>query len=165
MVEHRMYLPLAVVSAGVAALGSGLIGRHVARPSRLWVGTTMVIVVSLGLAVATWSRCHAYQSRLVMWADVVTKAPGNPRGWQTLALELWQAGVTERALEAVDRSLAIVPQAPMSQLTRAGILLDLGRAAEAVEAADRAIALDPRVGDAHRVREAAIEARRQGDGK
>jgi hypothetical protein len=165
MVEHRMYLPLAVVSVGVAAIGSGLIGRHVARPWRQWVGTTIVTVVSLALAVATWSRCHAYQSRLVMWADVVTKAPGNPRGWQTLSLELWQAGATERALEAVDRSLAIVPQAPMSQLTRAGILLDLGRAAEAVEASDRAIALDPRVGDAHRVREAAIEARRQGDGK
>jgi tetratricopeptide (TPR) repeat protein len=143
---------------GIAAFGNGLMERHVAWPWRQWVWTTTVTVVSLALAVTTWARCHVYQSRLVMWADVVTKAPGNPRGWQTLALEVWQAGAPDRAIEAVDRSLAIVPQAPMSQLTRAGILLDLGRPAEAVEAADRAIALDPRVPDAYRVRQAAIEA-------
>ena len=115
-------------------------------------------VVALALAVTTWNRCHAYQSRLVMWADVVSKAPGNPRGWQTLALELLQVGDFPHALEAVDRSLTLVPQAPMSQLTRAGILLELGQAGEAVAAADRALALDPGLADARRVRAEAIEA-------
>jgi hypothetical protein len=46
----------------------------------------------------------------------------------------------------------------MSQLTRAGILLELGQAGEAVAAADRALALDPGLADARRVRAEAIEA-------
>ena len=69
-----------------------------------------------------------------------------------------QVGDFPHALEAVDRSLALVPQAPMSQLTRAGILLELGQAGEAVAAADRALALDPGLADARRVRAEAIEA-------
>jgi len=62
-----------------------------------------------------------------MWADVVTKAPRNPRGWQTLAVELWQAGSLDRALEAVDRSLAIAPNEALTQATREAILRDIDR--------------------------------------
>jgi len=158
MVEHRMYLPLFVVCVGLCAAAYALMARHLAANRCRSVGVGITMVVGLALAITTWNRCHAYQSRLVMWADVVTKSPGNPRGWQTLALELLQVGDLRHALEAVDRSLALVPQAPMSQLTRAGILLELGQAGEAVAAADRALALDPGLADARRVRAAAIEA-------
>ena len=158
LVEHRMYLPLFVVCVGLCAAAYALMARHLAANRCRSVGVGITTVVALALAVTTWNRCHAYQSRLVMWADVVTKAPGNPRGWQTLALELLQVGDFPHALEAVDRSLTLVPQAPMSQLTRAGILLELGQAGEAVAAADRARALDPGLADARRVRAEAIEA-------
>ncbi len=127
MVEHRMYLPLAVVCTGLCAAASALMARNLPAASRRATGVAITTVVSLALAVTTWNRCHAYRSRIVMWADVVTKAPGNPRGWQTLAVELWEAGDYEQALEAVNRSLALVPEAPMSQLTRAGILEDIER--------------------------------------
>lgn len=153
-----MYLPLFVVCVGLCAAAYALMARHLAANRCRSVGVGITMVVGLALAITTWNRCHAYQSRLVMWADVVTKSPGNPRGWQTLALELLQVGDLRHALEAVDRSLALVPQAPMSQLTRAGILLELGQAGEAVAAADRALALDPGLADARRVRAAAIEA-------
>jgi len=65
----------------------------------------------------------------VMWADVVMKSPRNPRGWQTLAVELWQAGALDRALEAVDRSLAIVPDSSPSLATRKVILAELEQSA------------------------------------
>jgi hypothetical protein len=158
MVEHRMYLPSTVVITALCA-GAWTTMRRLGMPGmRSGLGVVIVAGVATVLAALTWSRCHAYQSRLVMWADVVTKAPRNPRGWQTLAVELWQAGIPDRALEAVDRSLAIVPDAPVSHLTRAGILLDLDRPAAAVAAADRALVLDPRLAGARRLRSAATDA-------
>jgi hypothetical protein len=134
MVEHRMYLPLAVVCAGVCAVGHTLIERYLPARSRRAVALGLTIFAATALATSTWARCHAYQSRLVMWADVVTKSPGNPRGWQTLAVELWQAGALDRALEAVDRSLAIVPDSPVSIATRQAILAERERSASPVDA-------------------------------
>jgi hypothetical protein len=127
MVEHRMYLPLAVLCVGACAVGHGLIIRHVPPSWRQATSIGVTAIVACALAATTWNRCHAYQSRLVMWADVVTKAPRNPRGWQTLAVELWQAGALDQALAAVDRSLAIVPDAAVTQATRVAILDDIDR--------------------------------------
>lgn len=152
-----MYLPLVVVCTGLCAATYTLLSRHFPAAMRRPAGVAITTVAALALAATTWNRCHAYRSRLVMWADVVTKAPGNPRGWQTLALELLQQGIPDRALDAVDRSLAIVSQAPVSHLTRAGILLALDRPAEAVESADRAMAIDPRLAEARRLRAVALE--------
>ena len=163
MVEHRMYLPSMVVITTLSDIGQTLIRRHGPSRMRRGLGVGVVGSVAIVLASVTWSRCHAYQSRLVMWADVVMKAPRNPRGWQTLALELWQVGATDRALEAVDWSLSIVPDSPLTHLTRAGILLDLGRAAEATQSADRALALAPHLAEAQRVRAAATDALQKRD--
>ena len=127
MVEHRMYLPLAVLCTGTAALGHALLARYCAAGRRMVVGGAIVGIVAALLAATTWARCHAYQSRLVMWADVVMKSPRNPRGWQTLAVELWLAGALDRALEAVDTSLAIVPDSAVTLATRKAILADIER--------------------------------------
>ena len=129
MVEHRMYLPLAVICTAVAAVGGELLARSCPAGRRLLIGGVVVGIAAGGLAATTWARCHAYQSRLVMWADVVMKSPRNPRGWQTLAVELWQAGALDRALEAVDRSLAIVPDSSLSFATRKAILAELEQSA------------------------------------
>jgi hypothetical protein len=133
MVEHRMYLPLAVLCTAAAAVGHVLLVRHCAAGRRLVVGGAIVGIVAALLAATTWARCHAYQSRLVMWADVVLKSPRNPRGWQTLAVELWQAGALDRALEAVDTSLAIVPDSEVSLATRKAILADIERSRPAAD--------------------------------
>jgi hypothetical protein len=127
MVEHRMYLPLAVICVGVCAVTHALIERYVSRGSRRAAALGLTVVVATALAATTWVRCHAYQSRLVMWADVVTKSPWNPRGWQTLAVELWQSGALDRALEAVDRSLAIVSDSEVALATRNAILAEFKR--------------------------------------
>lgn len=128
-----MYLPLAVLCTAAAAVGHALLARHCNAGRRLLVGGAIVGIVAALLAATTWARCHAYQSRLVMWADVVMKSPRNPRGWQTLAVELWQAGMLDRALEAVDRSLAIVPDSEVTIATRKAILADIERAEPAVD--------------------------------
>lgn len=128
-----MYLPLAVLCTAAAAVGHALLARHCKAGRRLLLGGAIVGIVAALLAATTWARCHAYQSRLVMWADVVMKSPQNPRGWQTLAVELWQAGMLDRALEAVDRSLAIVPDSEVTIATRKAILADIERAEPAVD--------------------------------
>jgi hypothetical protein len=134
MVEHRMYLPLAVICVGVCAVGHALVERHVPAAARPSAALGLTVLVATALAATTWARCHAYQSRLVMWADVVMKSPRNPRGWQTLAVELWQAGALDRALEAVDRSLAIVPDSAVTLATRKAIIAALEQSAEPARA-------------------------------
>jgi hypothetical protein len=133
MVEHRMYLPLAVLCTGTAAVGHALLARSCTAGRRLVVGGAIVGLAAALLAATTWARCHAYQSRLVMWADVVMKSPRNPRSWQTLAVELWQAGALDQALEAVDRSLAIVPDSEVTLATRQAILAEIERAGSAAD--------------------------------
>ena len=130
MVEHRMYLPLAVICMGVCAIGHTLIARHILASSQRAAALGLTVVVATALATTTWARCHAYQSRLVMWADVVMKSPRNPRGWQTLAVELWQAGSLDRALEAVNTSLAIVPDSSVTLATRKAILKAIEQSSE-----------------------------------
>jgi hypothetical protein len=130
MVEHRMYLPLAVICVGVCGVAHALIERHVPAGTRRAAAVGLTVLVATALAATTWARCHAYQSRLVMWADVVMKSPRNPRGWQTLAVELWQAGALDQALEAVDTSLAIVPDSEVTLATRTAILTALEQSAE-----------------------------------
>lgn len=133
MVEHRMYLPLAVLCTAAAAVGQALLARYCPPGRRLLVGGAIVGIVVALLAATTWARCHAYQSRLVMWADVVMKSPRNPRGWQTLAVELWQTGALDRALEAVDTSLAIVPDSEVTLATRKAILAEIERSRPAAD--------------------------------
>lgn len=158
MVEHRMYLPLLVLCVAAAAAGHAVATRSLAPRWRRPVLAAVTCLVAAALAAATWSRCHAYRSRIVMWADVVMKSPGNPRGWQTLGLELWLAGDPHRGLEAVDRSLAIVADSPRTLLTRAAILLDLGRPAEARAAAAAALAVEPEFAAARVLRDRAAAA-------
>ena len=150
MDEHRMYLPLLVCCCAAACGLSSAAKGWVGGSGRL-IGAGAVLVAVVSLAAVTWSRCQAYSSRLVMWADVVEKAPWNPRGWQTLALEFWQVGETEAALKAVDRSLEITPTAEVALLTRAGILCDLGRYDDAIDAAEIVIAMEPQLADAYQV--------------
>ena len=142
-VEHRMYLPLAVlVAGGVAAAWAA---------TRWWLGNTVgvrrtwlasMLAVGLVMAVTTSLRTAVYATRLGMWADVVDKAPLNPRAWAILADELRKRGAAEQALVAIDRSLAIEPQSAVAQGMRADLLLLLDRPAESLAAAETAARLD-----------------------
>ncbi|MFN9368557.1 MAG: hypothetical protein ACK6CT_07285, partial [Planctomycetia bacterium] len=136
-VDHRMYLPLAVlVTAGVAAVA------RVLPPLPFAVGAAVVAVV---LAVATHARAAVFASRLAMWHDVVAKAPANPRGRAILAAELLQRGDATAALAEVDASLEIEPGSARPHLLRAKILFALDRHEEALAAAREAVRQDARV--------------------
>lgn len=108
-VEHRMYLPLAVLVAGViGGLAAGLsrLGTRETTAVRL-VALTGVVV--LGLAATTHARSEVYRSRLALWNDTVAKAPRNPRAWVCLGRALLDAGDSPAAERVIAEALRLRP--------------------------------------------------------
>lgn len=155
MVEHRMYLPLAVVVAGcvggfwqAASRWSGRSGQRLAMAA----GCTAFVA----LAATTFLRSGVFATRYAMWQDVTTKAPENPRAWAGLADELVKRGDLDASLVAIDRSLALAPDAQAAHALRSNVLLALERPDEALAAAERSIVIDPLRGRGHTRRAAAL---------
>src|SRR5262249_50780606 len=72
-VEYRVYLPLAALSVlYVLALWS-LLRAFTLRPA-------LLLIWAVALGVATFNRNVDYHSAVLIWGDVVSKRPENPRG-------------------------------------------------------------------------------------
>lgn len=141
MVEHRMYLPLAVFVSGcvggawqAASLWGGRSGHRLAMVA----GSAAFVA----LAATTFLRSGVFASRYEMWRDVTAKAPANPRAWAGLADELVKRGELDASLAALDRSIALAPDAAAAHALRSNVLLALERPDEALAAAERSIAVD-----------------------
>ena len=106
--EHRMYLPLAGVVAGVV-IGVWALLRGRARPLAL---AALVAAMACALGMTTYRRNLDYQSEIRMWADVVDKRPQNLRARNDLAVALSEAGRVQEALDQYREVLARIP-APM----------------------------------------------------
>jgi tetratricopeptide (TPR) repeat protein len=98
-VEHRMYLPLAILAAAVVSLI--LIGAQFAPSSPRWakLGLAGLLIVAVCFAGATISRNRVYQSEATLWNDVLDKAPHNSRAHFNLALWLERTGQMEAAID------------------------------------------------------------------
>ena len=116
--EYRMYLPLAAVVAGVVMVaylaGQSLLERIRSAESRQVAAQTLAgvaVVATVGaLGWLTYRRNAVYTSDLAMYADIVRKRPGNPRGHVNLALAFHRRQAIDQAkqqyasaLEAIDR--------------------------------------------------------------
>jgi protein O-mannosyl-transferase len=155
MVEHRMYLPLAVLVAGsvggawqAASRWGGRFGQRLAMP--------LGVALFLALAATTFLRSGVFASRYGMWQDVTTKASANPRAWAGLADELVKRGNLDASLAALDKSIALAPDAQTAHVLRSNVLLALERPTEALAAAERAIEVDPARGRGFTRRAAAL---------
>jgi tetratricopeptide (TPR) repeat protein len=149
-VDHRMYLPLAVLVVGTLAAVASRV-----PPRAFAIGAVCGGAV---LALATHARSAVFASRLAAWRDVVTKAPANPRGRAILADELLRHGDAGAALVEVDASLAIEPRSARPHLLRSAILFALDRHEESLAAARMAVEQNPRVAGGHvRVAAALVE--------
>ncbi len=80
-VEHRIYLP----SACFFALIIGALARQPFFAHHHKISRVIMIAVVLLLTVLTYVRSQTYRTKLSVWADVVAKAPHNPRGHSNLA--------------------------------------------------------------------------------
>jgi tetratricopeptide (TPR) repeat protein len=96
IVEHRIYLPLVAMVAGLVVMAH----RWVGRP-----GVAGAIVLAVGAGVLTYSRNEDYRSALALWGDTVSKRPLNPRAHDGLA-EAYEA-LGRRAEALVHRREAV----------------------------------------------------------
>jgi tetratricopeptide (TPR) repeat protein len=139
MAEHRMYLPLAAVTAlAVLALHHWL--RRASRP------VFAALVLALGMA--TIARNAAYRSPVALWSDSVAKFPASARAHDQLAEALAAEGRVAEALPHYEEAIRLEQSAPDSGRTLLGqfhinhgnALLAAGRTSEAMHAYDRALA-------------------------
>jgi len=138
--EHRAYLanasvmvaiPLAVVLGGerrrlprnAAADQRNLPGgRQGSLPPRLAAAVLTLLAVAFGIG--TFQRTAVYATHATFWADVVTKAPHNTRGWVTLGTSLDDLGEPAAAAdcyrELVDlyRGAAGLAPHPLADIAR-----------------------------------------------
>jgi len=146
-VEHRMYLPLALVVA--AAVMVGFAGfRRLAEWQRLSAATqTTILGLSLGvvvvaLGVRTCLRNRDYRSEITLWSSAVAVQPQNGRAVHNLAVAWEKAGRMEQAIAVAVAALGATAERGLPTwehrvllgelLTRAG---DAPRAAAHLEAA------------------------------
>lgn len=103
--EHRMYLPLAALVA-VAVLGAFTLLRHASSGLRV----ALVLLATLGLALATRARNRDYHSAETLWRSVVAAAPVNPRAHDSLADLLRRSGRADEAREHFARAVELDPK-------------------------------------------------------
>lgn len=134
MAEHRMYLPLAAVTALI------VLGLHgLARRSTLLV----CIVLAVVLGCATARRNADYRTELDLWADTIAQHPENSRAHGNLGILLFKAGRTADAIARFEAALRLRPDFPEARANLGAAFLGLGRPQEAALHSAEALRLQP----------------------
>lgn len=139
-VEHRAYLPLAVV---VAAASAAVTTTLKPAPPVLIAGALVLAAVLAGITAA---RTTIYGSLLDLWTDTAAKAPHNQRALLWVGIALDEAGRQNDAFAAFGRTIAADPDnraCARAHTFRAALLGRRGDLTSAVAEARRAVALDP----------------------
>lgn len=105
LADHRMYLPLAAIVAGVVTLTHQTIKRY------CW---GVLLIFSLVLGVATVQRNITYKTSISIWEDTVHKVPDNVRALNNLGLFYLAANRLEDAIWCFSRALQFVPDYPVA---------------------------------------------------
>lgn len=140
--EHRMYLPLAAVSAWIVIGAFRIAGR---RSLPVLAGMAAV------LALAAAARNETYKSALSLWSDTVAKAPENPRARNNLGRELEKLpGRAGEAAAEYEQALRLRPAEAEVHFNLANVLArDPLRWPESIGHYEQALRLDPDHAQAH----------------
>ena len=152
-VEHRMYLPLAMVVSGVCLLGNRVRIALEANAQRPGVVLSGVVLGLIGcLIVLGWRtdlRNREYGNGITLWNTVLEARPENPRAWFMLGSEYFGRNRFDEALPMYEKAVSV--QMPIGEF-HAGLadcLRELGRSDEAIEQYRLAIELKPTLAKAH----------------
>jgi protein O-mannosyl-transferase len=149
---HRMYLPLAAVTA-VVVCGAFVLGRsvleklirqdadRVAWGRALAAVMTLAAVVGLGRATRTFNGI--FKSEKAVWADVLAKMPGNERAQNNYGRVLLDGGRLEEAIPFFKRAIGLKPDFPDAWNNLGVATLRQGQAEQAVPYLREAIRLKP----------------------
>jgi len=123
MAEHRMYLPLAAITALAAACLWRILGRRSAA---------FAVAACALLACVTFLRNGDYRSEVGLWSDTVRRVPGNERAHLALGDAFTLAGRGAEAEDQYRQALAISPRDRVARLALGLSLFSAGRAEEAL---------------------------------
>ncbi len=133
-VEHRMYLPLAVVLTGAVVIAYRLGGR------RSLMASLPVCAAFAGLTVA---RNADYRSELSLWETTAHQRPENPVALGSYGAALTKANRLPEALTICEQAVRLNP-GYWDLWNNLGIVLEkLNRLPEAVEAYEKALQTRP----------------------
>jgi tetratricopeptide (TPR) repeat protein len=138
--EHRMYLPLVALAAGVAVTLQYWLGRRAVFATAL---------VALVLGAATFARNRDYRDALTLWRDTIAKRPDNARAHAAFGAALLEARQTAPARAALERALRLDPGLAEAHNNLAAALQELGRTADAIPHFTAALRLRPGRADTH----------------
>ncbi|XZE51431.1 tetratricopeptide repeat protein [Planctomycetaceae bacterium SH139] len=143
--EHRMYLPSAVVIAGIGLLGwcvvRGLL-RNAERPAVL--GVAFVCTTAAFISLLSW-RTHIrnldYRDGLILWQTAADASPKNPRAWYHIGREHIQRGDRKSALKPMVKAVGYSNvSVPLYDIGLADCLQHIERHEDAITLLMRALA-------------------------
>jgi len=140
-VEHRMYLPLAAVVAGLMALAA----LRLSPRSLGLVGA----VLALAAGVATSARNSVYATEESLWRDTVAKRPDNARAHNNLGRVLQRDGRFDEAADHYAKAASLDPQNAQAHFNLGLVRFRQGDPEAAIPSFDRAVELLPHFGLAH----------------
>ncbi len=146
--EHRMYLPLAAVCILVVLGVFSLPERFNQSAERMdaWrrFAFGAAVMASIAIAMMTCQRNTAYESRITMWEDVISKSPNNPRARVNLGLQYYEQQKYKIAAQHYEVAVRIHPNNADAHNNYANSLYRIGnRQKEAMEHWRKAIELSP----------------------
>lgn len=144
-VEHRMYLPSAVVALACAWAIVTLADPTRATPTGQPLLPRRAVFITAGLAlllaVVTFNRAGIFASPLAAWSDAVAKSPTSSRARSRLATELSKLDRHAEAIEMASAAVALEPESAVAHAALAAALMNAGRDAAAADVCSRGIAL------------------------
>ncbi len=129
LAERFFYLPSVGLSMVVAAAGSfpTVAGRR--RGAALFVSAAVLVVG--GFSVRTWTRNETWRDTSTVASTLIREHPETMRAQWLIGRELLEQGRVQEGLAALDRAIALNPNAIELHLERADWLLRLGHPAQA----------------------------------
>lgn len=103
MAEHRMYLATTAVIALIVFVAYRAFGRRI-----LFIFLPVVLL----FGTLTFLRNRDYYTEEIIWKDVTTKCPYNPRGWCALAWIYKKGEDLEKCQQTLKQGLAYRPDSP-----------------------------------------------------
>jgi Tfp pilus assembly protein PilF len=145
LAEHRMYLPLAAVVAGIVCTAYLVAGGKKRARGVTWIG----ILTGASLALLTVRRNVDYRSELALYHDTAVKRPRNGFARYNFGKALAETGRHADALPEYEAALRLMANAPGINYNLANSLVALGRKQEAIARYEAALQAEPRYARAH----------------
>ena len=161
--EHRLYLPLAGLTALVITTGyillqklAGWLRRSretdttlIMGKSASCVGGVLSIVIIAVLTLATINRNEDYHSAASIWQSVIDVLPNNHAAYKNLGNAFKKEGNIDEAIDRYRKALHLQPGYPSPYYNLGIIFEDQGNSVEAIRHYRKAISLKPDHAKAH----------------